>query len=672
MPHAVRITGRWVALLTVATLAVGCSGSDSNGGDSGVATTDTLAPGDTAMLEPLFCDPLDERACLLPWPNDAFTRPDDTTPTGRRLDILDGAAPQNVDGVPIDLTDQNRADGFSPGSSILAFVPMLDVERTGIAPSTNIAASLNDDAPIVILDTDAGTRVAYWAELDATGPVDDQVLIVHPAEALAEGHHFIVALRNLVDTDGRAIQRTPAFQSMLDGAPEPPQRAYPFRDLFAALDTAGISTPGLYLAWDFTVASADSLSGRLLHMRAETYDGLGNGAPAFAVTTATDDGTVRTVDGTYDVPNYLTGDGSPGNKFDLGPDGLPRQNTDTPVLHVPFRCVLPLGAATPVPAIVYGHGLMGTLDEVGALSFAAAAGLAAACATDEIGMSSTDLPNLVTVLGNLSHFPEQADRMQQGLLNQQLLGRLLNSPTGFVTDSAFQSGDGHPLVANGATQFVGNSQGGILGGAASAISTEWSRVVLGVPGITYSLLLPRSSDWPQFASVFEQAYPDPADRLLAMQLIQLLWDRGENNGYAQHLTSDPYPGIPAKQVLMIEAFGDHQVANVSTEVLARTLGAAALQPTLASGRSKDVVPQWGLPGYTADAPITALLEMWDFGTPAPPTVNLPPTEPEYGQDPHGAGSREPKVLQEAFTFLFTGTPAFVCGGLACTSTVLSG
>ena len=671
MPHAVRITGRWVALLTVAALLVGCSGSDSSSGDPGVATTDTLAPGDTAMLEPLFCDPLDERACLLPWPNDAFTRPDDTTPTGRRLDILDGAAPQNVDGVPIDLTDQNRADGFSPGSSILAFVPMLDVKRTGIAPSTDIGASLNDDAPIVILDTVTGTRVAYWAELDATGPADDQVLIVHPAEALAEGHHFIVALRNLLDFEGRAIQRTPAFQAILDGAPEPPQRAYPFRDLLAALDRDGIGTPGLYLAWDFTVASAESLSGRLLHMRSETYDALGaDGAPAFTATMVFGEGMVRWIDGTFEAPNYLTGDGSPGSRFDLGADGLPTQNDATPTLQVPFRCLVPMEPTAPVTAIVYGHGLMSSRDEVNDLEVLVRTGGVAACATDEIGMSAADVPNLAAVLADLSQFPEVADRLQQGHLHQQLLGRLLNSPTGFVTSPLFQTSAGAPIIANGATQFVGNSQGGILGGAASAISTEWNRVVLGVPGTTYSLLLPRSSDWPQFATVFDQAYPDPADRLLAMQLIQLLWDRGENNGYAQHLTSDPYPGIQEKQVLLVEAFGDHQVANVSTEVLARTINAVVYEPSIADGRSNDVDPQWQLAAYRPGA--TAILVVWDYGTPAPPTVNLPPTSPEYGDDPHGAGSREPRVLQQALVFLLTGELLDVCQAQACTSGVLSG
>jgi hypothetical protein len=207
----------------------------------------------------------------------------------------------------------------------------------------------------------------------------------------------------------------------------------------------------------------------------------------------------------------------------------------------------------------------------------------------------------------------------------------------------------------------------------SAVSDEWSRVVLGVPGIDYSLLLPRSSDWPEFQSIFDVAYTDPVDRVLAMQLIQLLWDRGENDGYAQHLTGDPYPGIPPKQVLLVQAFGDHQVANVSTEVLARTIDAAVYEPSLAQGRSNDVDPQWGIDPFDATAATAAMLVVWDFGTPAPPTVNLPPTEPEYGQDPHGAGSEEPRVLQQAFTFLLTGEFATtLCGGnLPCISDVLT-
>jgi uncharacterized membrane protein len=120
-----------------------------------------------------------------------------------------------------------------------------------------------------------------------------------------------------------------------------------------------------------------------------------------------------------------------------------------------------------------------------------------------------------------------------------------------------------------------------------------------------------------------------------------------------------------KQVLLVEAFGDHQVANVSTEILARTIGAGVHQPALRSGRSSDTEPLWNLPADTAG--LAAHLVLWDYGTPAPPTVNLPPTDGRYGTDPHGAGSREPLVLQQALTFLTTGTVPDVCNGGPCVS-----
>jgi len=661
-------------LFIAALLVAACTsspGDDAGGTGSAGATTTaagstTTAPQDAVLTESLQCDPLDERACLLPWPNDAFTVPDADTPTGRRLDFHPDATPLNVDGTPIDVTDQNRADGFSPGSAVLAFVPDLDVEKSGIAPSTDIGASLAQDAPIVLLDTVTGERVPYWGELDAHATAGEQLLVVHPAISLPEGHHFVVALRHLKDANGTELPPTTAFEAALDNSPEPLERARHFREILAALADDDVSTDGLYLAWDFTVASAESLSGRLLHIRELAYAAVPDDQLAFTVTSSTDADGMRTIEGTYDVPNFLTGDGSAGNWFLLDADGLPEQSTDHPMYQAPFRCLMPLSAAAGRTTIVFGHGLLGTRSQVDGLSFAASGGLAGVCGTDEIGMATDDLPNLALILGDLSKFNQQADRMQQGHLNQSFLGRMLNSPNGFASSPAFQTSDGQPLLSPGTTVFVGNSQGGVIGGAASAVSTEWSRVVLGVPGINYSLLLPRSSDWPEFQVIFDQAYTDPVDRVLALQLIQLLWDRGENNAYVQHLTANPYPGIEAKKVLLVQAFGDHQVANVSTDVLSRTIGAQVHEPSLTEGRSPDVDPQWGIPALDLASDPMAAQVVWDWGTPAAPTVNLPPTEPEYGDDPHGNGGNEPRLLQQAIEFLFTGEFSMgVCDGGPC-------
>ncbi|MDA0638907.1 hypothetical protein OUY22_36320, partial [Nonomuraea sp. MCN248] len=145
------------------------------------------------------CDPIDPAACLLPFPNDHYIVADRRTETGRRVAFPVEAMPRSAAGVPIDPAEWNRSDGFSPGSMILTLVPRLDLARTGAAPITDIGASLDRDAPIVLLDLDTGERRPYWAELDANAPEDRRLLIVRPARNLTEGHRYAVALRDLRD-----------------------------------------------------------------------------------------------------------------------------------------------------------------------------------------------------------------------------------------------------------------------------------------------------------------------------------------------------------------------------------------------------------------------------------------------------------------------------------------
>src|SRR5262249_15904684 len=82
-----------------------------------------LPPAPIALTLYGACHALDARSCLPPFPNDRFTVPDASTDTGRRvhLDLL--SMPRNVAGKPIDPTDWNRNDGFSPSSPILTYVP---------------------------------------------------------------------------------------------------------------------------------------------------------------------------------------------------------------------------------------------------------------------------------------------------------------------------------------------------------------------------------------------------------------------------------------------------------------------------------------------------------------------------------------------------------------------
>lgn len=622
---------RILVSIVVASLSVAsCGGSGSSSTETTAPIEDsspqTISTGAPVPDTPVCASP-GVRACLLPWPDNRLTVNDESTVTGRRLAIPADATPVNVDGTPIDVTDQNRADGFSPNSAIVFAADGVDLEASGVPDANHIDRSLDDSTPIAVIDNESGEKVAFWGEVDPPSGL----VTLRPAQSYIEGHTYTVTIAELVDATGVAI------------------------DLEV-------------VEWEFTVASAESLSGRLLHEKQIAYEQLGGGVPVFTVGSVTA-GDSRLVDGTLVIPNFLDNDGSPGGSLLFDDAGMPMVNPDHPTYAAPYRCVVPNAVASPVKTILYGHGLMGDRGQVDFFGSFAAQGMIAGCAVDWMGMSSSDLANEFEILSDMSRFNEQADRMLQGHIAFLMLGRLVNDPRGFASDPAFQDATGSSVLAEDGAVFVGNSQGGILGGAVSAVSDEWTQVVLGVPGINYSLLLPRSSDWPEFQAVFNKAYTDDADRLMALMLVQLLWDRGENGGYARHLTGDTYDGVESpKNVLLVGAYGDHQVANVSTATLARTIGALVHTPVMTEGRIPDGDPFWGIGALDEWSGSGAVLEMWDYGTPTPPTGPTAPFEPDYGKDPHGAGSDEPMVLTQALTFLITNALLPVCGDGACVGT----
>src|SRR3954454_23173159 len=131
------------------------------------------------------CDAIDPSVCLLPWPNDFFTRADATTGTGKRLNLLPTSMPRNVAGKPIDPTELNRHDGFSPGSAILTKVPGLDnaeaFKRSGLVPESDMARAFDPGQSVVVIDAATGERQLVWAELDNNAAQDsDRVLIIRP------------------------------------------------------------------------------------------------------------------------------------------------------------------------------------------------------------------------------------------------------------------------------------------------------------------------------------------------------------------------------------------------------------------------------------------------------------------------------------------------------------
>ncbi len=660
--------------------------------------------------------------CLFPWPNDYYTAADPSTDTGKRVDVRLASTPANAQGVHIDPTEIDTSDGFSPGAMIVLRVPGLDnpaaFARTGPVPVTDMARSLDRRQPIVLIDAKTGKRQLIWSELDSLASSPDQTdLIIRPGRNLKEGHRYIVALRDLKTASGKAIPAPQGFRLYRDRIhtkmPVIEKRRPHFERIFATLKKAGIPRDHLYLAWDFTVASERNISERMLSIRNDAFAQLGDHdladgqvegqAPQFQVTnvqnlTPSDPHgaeNAQEVTGTFEVPCYLDQPGCPsGSRFDLGPDGMP-QRIPGNTITARFTCNIPRSAvqddgsggfevAHKVRPSLYGHGLFGDYTEVHSQNVRQLGNEngVMTCATDFIGMAEEDVgPEAVPALADLSKFPALPDRLQQGFLDFMYLGRLMIHPDGFASDPAFRF-DGQSVIDTQALFYYGNSQGGIAGGALTALSPDFTRSVLYVPGMNYSTLLTRSVDFSDYALILYPSYPIEGERPLLLSMIQMMWDRGEPNGYANHMTTDPLPDTPAHKVLIEMAFGDHQVANVATEVEARTIGAPLRRPALDPGRIPDAeasdfysIPTLGpLSGPAANG---SGMFVWDIGpkrvegtetkgTDPPPTTNEAPDD-SFGVDPHDTVIRNsPLIRAQIANFLqVNGTITNPCAGHPC-------
>ena len=647
------------------------------------------------------CQPFGAAPCLLPFPNDLFTRRDSHTPTGLRIHLPEGAMPVNQGAQRIAVADYNRADGFSPGSDVIVHVPGLDnataFAKTGAVGITDMSRAFGARQPIVIIDERTGARQLIWAELDANAPTPQSTdLLIHPGKNFAEGHTYVVALANLRDSRGHLIAAPGWFERLRDSRKllrsERSQRRRYVR-IFAALKRAGISKRHLYEAWDFTIASRQSLTTRMLAIRNDAFHQLGDDslgdakvqgrAPAYTITSVdTLQPGVRRVQGTFSVPCYLLTCGASANTgFHYGsrkPDALPSQIPGN-VASAPFECVIPTAAGNPAPARIslYGHGLLGDHTEVEAGDVVAMATEHnfVFCATDWWGLASGDVAFDVTALKNLNLFGSVVDRLQQGVLNTLFLGRLMLNPGGLGANAAFQVA-GHPAIDTSALYYDGNSQGGIIGGMTTAVAPDFRRAALGVPGMNYGgVLLQRSTDFSVYEPFLYSSYADPSLHPLILDLMQQLWDRGEADGYAEQMTNHPLPDTPSHVVLMQVAYGDHQVSMYAAAVEARTIGASAYQPALdlATNRARDRNLLFGVPTIPSYPFSGSAIVIWDSGpgrVQPPPLANIPPVNSPTNVDPHPDPRNTPAARLQKSDFL-TGNGAVVdvCGNRPCRTSV---
>ena len=577
---------------------------------------------------PEGCNPIaSEWDCLLPFPSDQFLKDDATLPAGKRFEVPEAAQVHDKDGAAVNLGALFPADGFSPGTQILALFPSGVDDTELVFHTDDVKKSLGDSAT-VLLDADTGERVLHFAEVDPRAEDDARRgLVVRPLVRLSNEHHYVVALRRLHDPAGALIEPPEGFRRLRDkqtrGDPVLAPLAQHFeKDVFAPLAEAGVARSELQLAWDFSTRSEENQVGDLLAVRKDLLDRLAKAEPSFAITSVekdVNDHVAIKIQATVKVPKYVEKD-APMTPLLRDADGNVAPSGE---LDVPFSIMIPKSVANrkagdpPARLMQYGHGFFGSRSEAEDLPSEVADKLGfVVVAANWVGMSDEDrIPVVNHIVDDAATTLMFTDRVHQAMANFISVAAVARGKLAQAPELSVQ---GTPAYDASALYFWGNSMGHILGGTYVALSPSIERVALGVGGADFSYIMFRSQPFNAFLLFVGIQFPDALDQQKFAVLTQMSFDRIDPLSVAPHVVTDTYPGSPAaRHVLMHSGLGDAAVNPLAAELHARALGIPYLTPA-----PREIA---GL--SSVGAPTDSALVEFDFGIDPPPGLKaIPPVD----------------------------------------------
>jgi hypothetical protein len=627
------------------------------------------------------CQPLLSGAdCFLPYPSDFFRVQDPSLPSGHRIELRGAAKLRTPENISADLGDARVIDGFSRLPTVVAYFPTA-LSSEGLVSLIDPAEnSLLATSPTVILEAQTGARIAHYVDLDPRADKPErQMILLRAHVGLKERTRYIVAFKGLKQKDGAAVVAPDGFRRLRDhqGASEPRllplQRRYD-AEVFPALEAAGVSRESLQLAWDFTTGSDAHVMRDLLRVRELTLAWLSSNEPVVKVTKVDVDryeNIWRTVYGTLTVPLFMEHDGR-GSPLARDASGAVRQNG---TFEQPFMAAVPVSVRDQFAAgrpLVYGHGFFGERDQItnGAPRAIASRLKAVFFAVDWLGMSTDDIPPLVS---GLASAPSQAliftQRVPQGMagfmtLSAAVTRSMRKDPAfrrpdaagqkGVSVDASGKSNAGEVLFENGASNFLGISQGHVMGGVLAALDPNLSRLCLNVGGAGFTHMMFRARPFSPFLEVMGVGLPDPFEQRKFQATSQAHFDPIDPGFWARYVFESPLPGSPAdRRILQQTALGDAGVPNIGSFLHARQLGLKVLKPS-------PVIP-FGLEGV--EGPVAgSALAIYDFGLDLKAIYRDDAPHPKDTPAHEGIRNLEPAITQMDQFFRADGKIAHTCDG----------
>ncbi len=630
---------------------------------------------------PAGCQPLFGGSdCFVPYPSDFFRVEDVAEPTGFRVDTTGAGRLSTTAGASADVNAGRPIDGFSKLPPIVVAFPQAVSPQGFVRLADPPESSLSAASPTVLIEADTGRFIPHFVDFDPRATdLTRQALVLHPIVALAARTRYVVGIHGAVLKDGGAPVPAPeGFLRLRDGqasgdpALEPLAKRYD-KDVFAPLATAGVPRKELQLAWDFTTGSDEWATADMLRVRELTLAWLATHTPVFTLTRVDDnpDSDIwRRVFGTLTMPLFLEKT-DPGSKLFRGADGRVAQNGEA---TFGFEAEVPISVRDqwePGRPLTYGHGFFGGTNETrgGSARNLCNRMKAVMFATDWWGMALADTGLVADALtGRPSRIFDFTDRVPQGMANWLVLTAAMQGP--LRNEAAFQRPASGPGVSTngggasnalavlygpGAANYIGISQGHILGGVMVALNPDISRAVLQMGGAGFTEMMMRARPFETYLTFLEITVKDPLDQQKYIATLQRPFDRIDPASYARWLLSEKLPGNPDRRVLFENGLGDVQVPNFASWIHARLVGLPVLTPT--------VYQPWGL--ETAASPYAgSALALYDFKL--DPEATYRDAQPAADDNPVHEGVRklEPALLQMD-RFYSDGIAENFCSGATC-------
>ncbi|PKN58885.1 MAG: hypothetical protein CVU56_03420 [Deltaproteobacteria bacterium HGW-Deltaproteobacteria-14] len=563
---------RSAAPLALAALLCGalpaCDDAAGAAPDAGVDATD--ATDDDVAPAPAFCGgPTTQRydpvagAELELFPDDFYTRVDDASPTGLRLDFTPAVAPWIADVAPLLRETFDGLDGLSGFGTNAGLVLRFD-GPVGSLPATAAESLVSDAILLLDLSTDPPTRVPFEARTNDGG----KDIILWPLRPLARATaHAAIITTAQPAADGGCLAPSETLRGLLTGAVSAPRLRALVPRYAALLAATGLEPAEVSAATVFTTQDDVAV------IRAVAADVQARSYGWSEPPTCVIDGDLRRCDGAFEAYDYRDG-------------RIITDATPNATWRLEVTAWLPAGPG-PFPTVFAAHGIDDSLE-------GASAHIARELVPEGFAVVAMDAldhgrhPTAAAVSGGNHALAFMGFDLQEmtidaltlrGNFNQTLVDRL--QLIALLRADPDLDGDGAADVDAEHLGYYGVSLGGMMGAPLLALADDVDAGVLTVAGGRLMTFVTDNATVEPFKPLLADLVGSEALLNRLLTAAQTVVDAADPATFGPHVLGDRLDGAPAVPSLLCQvAIADETVPPAAGKALARALNIPHVPPVL--------------------------------------------------------------------------------------------